>query len=99
MSYKLITAIMLNNEAIKIIESLKVYKGIITADRSNARGSTIKNTNGVEMAVVTILVEEKVADDIFEYVFFEANINQPNKGIIYQQDIKRSSKYLLSEDQ
>ena len=98
MSFKLITSIMTGHKASKMIELLKEKKGIITADRSSARGTTIANQNGIEMETLTILVDENQADDIFEFVFFEADLNKPHQGIIYQQEITRASKYEVPKD-
>lgn len=98
MNAKLITAIMSNRKAASIIELLKDKKGIITADRSNARGTTIVNEGGVEMEVLTVLVDENESDDIFSFIFIESEIDKPQHGIMYQQDIKRASKYLLPKE-
>jgi len=98
MNFKLITRVLSGHKASDIIEYLKEQKGIITADRSTARGTTILNTNGVEMETLTVLVDMKQADEIFEYIFFEADLNKPHQGIIYQQDISRASEYKIPEE-
>lgn len=98
MTFKLITCVLSGRKASELIELLKEQKGIITADRSNARGTTILNTNGVEMETLTVLVNEKAADEIFEFIFFEADLNKPHQGIIYQQGIERGSEYKMPEE-
>jgi len=38
-----------------------------------------------EKEVLTVVVEEAQADDIFEYIYHLADINRPHGGIIYMQ--------------
>lgn len=99
MSHKLITCILFGHKARVIIETLAKEKGIITADKSTARGTSILNVNGEEMEVITVLVEEFRADEIFEYLYFEAELNKPHHGMIYQQSIKKASKYTLPKEE
>jgi len=98
MNYKLITCIFSNNKGKAIIEYLSKEKTIITADRSNSRGTSLSNARGIEMEVITVLVEQSQADEIFEYLFFEAELDKPHNGIIYQQNIRKASKYSLPKE-
>ncbi|MEA3353492.1 MAG: hypothetical protein U9Q33_06735 [Campylobacterota bacterium] len=98
MNTKLITALMNGRKAASIIEDLKEKHGIITANRSNARGTTIVNISGEEMEVLTVLVDSSQADEIFEYIYTQSEIYKPNSGLMYQQDISRSSKYSLPKE-
>lgn len=95
MNYKLITCIMADRKAASLIKSLKEKRGIVTADRSTSRGTSLLNLRGEEMEVMTVLVEADEADEVFEYIFFEADLNKPHHGLMYQQDVKRASKYAL----
>ena len=99
MSHKLITCILAGHKAKSIIERLSKEKGIITADKSSSRGTSLSNISGEEMEVITVLVETYRADDIFEYLYFEAELDKAHHGMIYQQKIKRASKYTLPEEE
>jgi hypothetical protein len=96
MSYKLITLIVAKRKGLYLLEQLSEKKGIVTADKSNVRGSTIYDKNGVEMEILTVLVEQERADEIFEYLFVEAELDEAHQGLIYQVDLRRASKYSLS---
>lgn len=93
--YKLITCILTGHKSKGIIEKLSKEKGIITANKSSSRGTSISNISGEEMEIITVLVESSKADDVFEYLFFEADLNTPHHGMIYQEKIKKASKYTL----
>jgi nitrogen regulatory protein PII len=94
MSYKMITAVITDSKSTPILEAL-AEKGVATANRSKARGTSIRNENGVEMEILTVLVEDKKADEVFTYIYEEANIVEPHHGMIYQQEIKKASNYKL----
>ena len=72
MSHKLITCILFGHKARAIIETLAKEKGIITANKSTARGTSVLNVSGEEMEVITVLVEKARANEIFEFLYFEA---------------------------
>ena len=98
MDYKLITCILTGHKSKGIIEKLSKEKGIITANKSTSRGTSLSNINGEEMEVITVLVESNKADEVFEYLFFEADLNSAHHGMIYQEKIKRASTYTLPKD-
>ncbi|NWF67221.1 MAG: hypothetical protein HXX81_07120 [Campylobacterales bacterium] len=94
MDKKLLTAILKVHKALDLMIFLK-ENGIVTANKSNARGSSLMNLDGEEIEVLTILLDENIVDDIFEYIFFECELYKPHHGIIYVQSIKKSSIYTL----
>lgn len=95
MGTKLITAIIPGHKSMIIIEKLKNEMNIITANKYSARGETLVNKEDIEMETLTILVDEKEADKVFEFVFFEAELNKAHQGMIFQQSLKKSSTYKL----
>jgi nitrogen regulatory protein PII len=95
MDYKIITAIMREDLTVEILDAL-ADMGIITADRSKGRGTKKQNVNGEEMEVVTVLVTNDRADEVFNYIFETAHLNQPHNGMIYQQKVSKASDYKLT---
>lgn len=94
-SYKLITCVMKEHIGASIVNKLKDEKNIVTANRSFARGNSVNHITDMEMEILTVLVESDMADEIFEYLYFECEFDKPHKGIIYQASIPRSSEYHL----
>ncbi len=95
--YKLITCLMKEHSGQHIVEKLR-EKDIVTANLSFARGNSINHhVVEMEMELVTVLVEESVADDIFDYLYFECKFNEQHTGIIYQTPVGKSSTYTLEQ--
>jgi nitrogen regulatory protein PII len=90
----MITAVISDSKSTPILEALS-EKGVVTANRSKGRGTSLRNLNGVEMEILTVLVEEEKADEVFTFIYDEANISEPHHGMIYQQEIKKASNYKL----
>ncbi|MCP4970523.1 MAG: hypothetical protein GY932_08020 [Arcobacter sp.] len=94
--YKLITCLMKEHTGRDIVVKLK-EKNIITANLSFARGNSINHhTVEMEMELLTVLVEESMADEIFDYLFYECKFNEQHTGMIYQTSIGKSSKYTVN---
>ena len=101
---KLITAILPKGIALAVIEKLKTEKQLTTANFNYARGTgrlTPVKYRGVgeqsEKEVLNIVVSAKQADEIFEYVYHEADINRPHGGIIYIEKLLMSTPFALPE--
>ena len=45
--------------------------------------------------ILTVLVDETQADEVFEFLYSELNLDQPHQGMIYQEAVSRSTKYAL----
>ncbi len=96
--YKLITCLLSQHVAIKIMTTLKTEKNIITANLTYARGTSSKSNFHMKVVeIITVLVEESQADEIFYYLYDELQIGEPHKGMIYQEAILRATKYRLPD--
>ena len=89
---KLITCILPEGEGYALLEKLMTQKNVITASLHHARGSGLagaKKRKGfiteIKKDVITVAVENNIADDIFSYIFFEGNLNRPHVGIVYME--------------
>ena len=97
-SHKLITCLIPNHRSMDAIRMLKEEENIVTANRYSARGGS--SNSGYEFQsidVMTVIVESAQADSIFEKLFFFLEINQPGKGLMYQQAVRQASAYTLPE--
>ena len=86
---------MKDHNGAALIQKLKDEKNIVTVDRSFARGNSVNYMLDQEMEILTVLVESQMAEEIFEYLYFECKFNEPHAGVIYQMDIGRASNYKL----
>lgn len=101
---KLITAILPKGTSLNVVDKLKHEKLLTTANFNYARGMgklTPAKYRGIgetsEKEVLTVVVEEAQADEIFEYIFDIADINRPHGGIIYMQALMQSTAFVLPD--
>ena len=103
--HKLITCILPLGVAMPLAHALKKEKAIVTSNVSNARGmgkltATAHRRFGdqTEKQILTVTVDENVADDVFEFIYFEARINQPHGGLIYMSRLGDYVPLVVPED-
>ena len=103
-SKKLITCIVPLGRALPVLTALKEEHGIITANIQHARGSgrmTPLAWRGVgettEKDIMSVVVDDAKSEDIFQYIYEAAAIDQPHGGIIYQQTLRSSTDLTLPE--
>ena len=101
---KLISAILPKGAGLGVISKLKEEKNIITANLNYARGTgkiTPKKYRSAvvesEKEVLTVIVDEGRADEIFEYIYDVAEINKPHGGLLYMYPLLQSSEYHLPD--
>lgn len=88
-----------HRRGIEIIEKLEKLN-IFTANRSFAKGTSANSTDPIEVEVITLIVEAQRADEIFEFLYNELELDKPHNGLIYQSTIKRITPYRLpTEDE
>jgi hypothetical protein len=91
---KLITCISPLKKGLDVLTVLH-DRGIESAIRSTANGSSVNTFKEVEMEIIEVLVDEKDADEIFALLYELFEIDKPHHGILFQKNIKRSSKFIL----
>ncbi len=99
---KLITCILPKGLALPILKKLKHEKGIDRANLNSARGMgkiTPLAYRGIgeqaEKDILNVVVNQSEADDIFYYIYEEADINRPHGGIIYIRQLGASTPFTL----
>lgn len=96
MKYKLITCVMQEKLSLEIVKNLQNEQKILTANTYSARGSTFENEDDAkQMDVLTVVVDAAKADEVFEYLYFEAKVDRPHGGMIFQESLGRSTEYSL----
>ena len=99
---KLISAVLPKGIALGVIRKLKEEKNINTANLNYARGTgrllPEKNRAGVvalEKEILEVIVDEKRSEEIFEYIYEQADMNKPQGGLIYMHPLMQSNEYEL----
>tara|TARA_R110002110_G_scaffold19527_3_gene80585 strand:- start:1233 stop:1574 length:342 start_codon:yes stop_codon:yes gene_type:complete len=88
----------------QLAEDLSEAHGIYNASFNHARGieraSRIQSLGlgeQPEKDVFFLTVERSRADEVFEYLYFKAEIDQPHGGLIYQQAVPKTTILELPE--
>ena len=104
-NHKLITGIIQKGTGRKILLGLRTDFDITTGNINMGRGAGKYNPmvkRGVgeqtEKELLTVIVPEHQAEEVFEYIYFEAEIYEPHHGIVFQSDLLCTSEYTLPED-
>ena len=94
--FKSIVCIVEGNKAIELIKKLKDEKNIITANKYSARGTSSSFDFAMkEVDILTVIVDAKIVDEIFEYIYYELNLDSANSGFMFQAPSARASEYSL----
>jgi len=97
-AYKLITCMLTQHVAIDIMTRLKDEKNIITSNITHARGTSSQSVYHMHVVeIMTVLVSEEESEDIFNYLFEELKLYEPHNGMIYQEAVRKSTKYRLPD--
>jgi hypothetical protein len=104
-SAKLITCILTDEgQDMDLLKDLRAEKGIISANSFQCRGfgprlrkryRLKRQDAGYSVRVVTIVVQNDAADDLFEYIYYKVNFDHPCPGLIYQGDLLAATPYTL----
>ena len=101
---KLISCIVPNGRALPVLKALKDEHGIVNVNIINARGTgrmTPLAWRGVgehtEKDIMYVIVDEDKSEEIFEFIYREAGIDQPHGGIIFQRALIKSTEYTLPD--
>ena len=87
-SLKTITCFCPSGQAQAVLDRLRKEKGIVSASAHHARGAGLatRNTKGrlffLEKEIITALVPADRADEIFEFLYFAAGIDERHAGMV-----------------
>lgn len=98
-----ITCILPKGEAEPVLHALFEH-GVPAANLSFARGFDPGDAPGkdglpqqVEKDILTVVVAEKKADEIFEFVYETAKVARPGGGIVYMGMLRKSVPFVLPD--
>jgi nitrogen regulatory protein PII len=101
---KLITCILPPGIAVGVLENLRDEHGIQEGSVHGARGvgkltplAYRSLRTQTEKEVLKVVVPEDRADELFGWIFEQAQIDRPHGGIMYMSSLQRSSGCLLPE--
>jgi nitrogen regulatory protein PII len=100
---KSITLVTYPGGGMKVARALQA-RGIATVSVHRARGSAVGDPAGqrgfpnqFEKDMLTVIVDDSIADEVFELVFEAADVNRPYGGFVYMAKLGRGSEYRLPE--
>ena len=101
---KLITCILPKGAAYPLQQALIEKKGIHSVNFHRARGlgrfSPI-SARGIgeqqEKEILEVTVEKEKADELFEYVFFNGEMNHAHGGIVYMSGVPKTTQMIMPE--
>lgn len=103
--HKLITILLPKGRAMKVVDQLFHKHGITRVNVNHSRGVgkiTPQRHRGIdetsEKEIMTVIIEADRADEIFEYIYIEAEINRPHGGLMFQQPILDTTLYKLPDN-
>ena len=103
-SDRLITCILPKGVASAVQKKLKLEKGLTRVNINSARGSgkiTPLAYRGIagqaEKEMLNIVVSSELADEIFDYVYVEAEINRPHGGLMYMGRLSHATPMILPD--
>jgi hypothetical protein len=101
---KLIFCILPKGVALGVVSGLKASHGIMSSNISNARGVgkiTPLAYRGIagqsEKEILSVVVPADKADEIFDFIYHEADINRPHGGIMYMHLLQKTTEYKLPQ--
>jgi len=98
-----IVCVLPKGKALALKKALIEQHGIHAADFHHARGVRQSSLTAKGLGeqrqkdVLHISVDKELADEIFEFVYFEAEINKLHSGIVYMVKTPRMTRMTLPE--
>ena len=102
---KMIQAIIPMGTALPVLKALREDKGLDAANINFARGvgrfvrwSERRLGDDEEKEILSVVVPTDRADEIFEWIFHEANMDHPHGGIVYMLPLTHASSFIIPAD-
>jgi len=90
-SYKVITCFLPAGKGKAVLDALRGQKGLYSAFVHHARGAGVDSGRDnrrpfyIEREVITVLAPVERADEVFEFLYFSAGLNQPHAGMVLME--------------
>ncbi len=89
-----------HSKALDVAKLLHDEKGIDSTSVNSGRGSgsrTLSYGAWVEVDILTVIVNEEMSQEVFEYILDKADINRPHGGFIIQGDLAKATPFTLPD--
>lgn len=96
-SSRLITCIT-PNKTLDVMHELE-EKGIFTSNTTVNRGTNHTNKEDIAIRVLTVVVSQKQAKEIFEFLYNKFKMYEPHNGLIFQQKLLKMTEYKLPNEE
>lgn len=93
---KRITCFLPKGAGVKMVEMLQSEKNIVSTNVHSGRGQRTAET-WKEQEILTVIVEEDRAEEIFEFIYLQGKLNEPGGGFIFQSDLNRATSFKLPD--
>ena len=104
-SHKLITCFLPLGVAAPLAKALKSEKGLATAHISYGRGiGKLTQTESrqlgdqTEKQILRVVVDANDADDVFEFIYHQAGLDQPHGGLMVMAHVDNFVPLVLPDD-
>ena len=99
---KRITCYLPKGTGVKMVGILHSEKSIASTNVHSGRGQKTAESGkdyGAwnEQDILTVIVDEDRAEEIFEYIFFQGKLNKPGGGFMFQSDLNRATSFKLPD--
>jgi len=100
---KMIVCILGHGAGVNVIARLFEEKGISTSNVTSGRGVSasasthVGSDRGTEVDLLNVTVPSERADEIFEFIYDAANLDQPHTGLIFQYAVPLMTPFKLPE--
>ncbi len=92
---KLITCITPKGKAMAIEKLLQKEKGINSVNIASGRGGGRRGR--IEVDILTVVVSAERADEIFEFIYYSADIGEYHGGFMHQGALTGATPFELPE--
>jgi hypothetical protein len=89
--YKEITCLLPRGEGAKLTQMLAREKGISSTTVGSARGFSERNDVIREVDLVQVVVEDELANDIFDFIYVELAVGEEHGRLIFQGSLQGAS--------
>jgi len=94
---KLITCLIPKGRGSEAVAALKEEMSIDCANVSSGRSDLFQHSNKeIESEIVTAVVSEAQADEVFSFLYEKLEIDQPHHGILFQNSLLSTTAFTLS---
>ncbi len=101
--YKLITCFLPSGRGMAVLERLREERGLTNLLYHHARGVGVGSRRGwgsyvaAEREVITVLAPQASAEELFQFLFHAAGLDEPNTGMVFMERVIRASPFELPE--